>query len=415
MKIFENIVGDARCHSAAAPTVQERRIASKPTEENVANAPRRSFLSLPRNVFTRFAIGVVVFAAIVSCNQKDKTAHPEYRAMTEAVYASGVIMPRGEYKLYSMADGVIAERMVNEGDLVKAGEPLFRIDNEEQAARLAAARDVYRTAQANYGETSPALAEALAALRSQESKYATDSAHYARVRELFAANAATQSDYDRAKLSAQVAQNELAAARQRYERTKRQLFIELQNAESQFKVSAKQNANTLIRSLSSGMAYEIYKQQGEAVRRNDALALIGSPDETYIKLSVDELDVRKIKLGQEIIVKIDVYQDQMFKARIEKIYPMLNRQDQSFRVDAAFTERLPDRFVGVTAEANIIINRKERALVIPKTYLLSGDSVLVKTAEGEARKVKIRKGMENYDVVEVLEGLTEQSLLASSR
>lgn len=350
-------------------------------------------------------------ATAISCKKADGSTKPEYRALTEAVYASGVIAPRGEYKVFAMADGVITRRVVDEGSIVKAGDVLFRIDNDEQAARMNAARDVYRTAQSNYNLSSPALAEAESALRSSQSKFSTDSVQFARVSDLFASKAMTQSDYDKAKLAFQVSQNDFAAAKQRYERTKRQLYVDLQNAESQFKVSAKQESNALVKSLTDGMVYEAYKQQGEAVRRNDALALIGSDREVYIRLSVDELDIQKIRVGQEVLVKIDVYKDRTFKARVEKIYPMLTKQDQSFRVDAAFTDTLPEKFVGVTAEANIVISRKERTLVIPKSLVLAGDSVLIKNADGNTTKVKIRKGAENYDVVEVLDGLSDSSQL----
>ncbi len=362
-------------------------------------------------IFSKSMVLCAFAATAVSCKKAIETAKPEYRALTEAVYASGTIAPRGEYKVYAMADGVITRRAVDEGSVVKTGDVLFRIDNDEQAARMNAARDVYRTAESNYNATSPALAESESALRSAQSKYSNDSLQFARVSDLFASKAMTQADYDKAKLAFQVSHNDFTAAKQRYERTKRQLYVDMQNAQSQFKVSAKQESNALVKSSSDGMVYEAYKQQGEAVRRNDPLALIGSERDVYIKLSVDELDIQKIRVGQEVLVKIDVYQDRTFKARVEKIYPMLMKQDQSFRVDAAFVDGLPERFVGVTAEANIIISRKERALVIPKALLLNGDSVLVKNADGNAAKVKIRKGAENYDVVEILSGLSDSSQL----
>ena len=363
------------------------------------------------------ALTAVLGASAASCKKGDggDTAKPEYRPLTEAVYASGTLTPRGEYKVYAMADGILTRRLVDEGTTVKAGDVLFRIDNDEQAARMNAARDVYRTAQSNYTATAPALAEAESGLRSAQSKFMTDSLQFARVSDLFASKAMTQADFDRAKLAFQVSQNDFAAAKQRYERTKRQLFVEMQNAESQFKVSAKQESNALVKSSTDGMVYELYKQQGEAVRRNDPLALLGSGSEVYIKLSVDELDIRKIQLGQEVLVKIDIYQDRTFKAKVEKIYPMLTKQDQSFRVDATFTEELPAKFVGVTAEANIIVSRKDRAMVIPKSLVLVGDSVLVKSSDGSTAKVKIRKGAETFDFVEVLGGLTEQSVLITKK
>ena len=73
-------------------------------------------------------------------------------------------------------------------------------------------------------------------------------------------------------------------------------------------------------------------------------------------------------------------------------------------MDADFTEPLPGGFSGLALEANIVIRQKEKALVIPKAALLPGDSLTIKTAEG-IRKIKVVRGIETMDEVEIAEGL----------
>jgi multidrug efflux pump subunit AcrA (membrane-fusion protein) len=345
---------------------------------------------------------------ILSCTKKNSTLRPEYKPLVETVYASGVVVPEREYRVFSLADGIITRRLVNEGDSVKAGQALIIIDNEEQAARDAAARNIFQTAQQNFSGNSPVLQEATARLHSAQAKLRVDSVNYTRAKELFESRSISQAEFDRSGLAFQTAQNDVDAAQKALQRLRNQLFVELQNAQSQYRIAAKQDANFTARSWIDGMVYELYKQEGEVVRRNDQLALIGDARNVYLRLSVDELDVQKIRLGQEVLVKMDLYGDRTFKAQVRKIYPMLTKQDQSFRVDAAFPEPLPARFAGVSVEANIITARKDRALVIPKTALLAGDSVEVRLANG-VQKIKIRKGVETFEFVEVLDGLSEQS------
>ena len=122
--------------------------------------------------------------SVNACKKSDALAKPEYRALTEAVYASGNIVPRKEYKVFAMADGVVTAKLVSEGSTVQDGDALFRIDNDEQAARSNAAREVFRTAQSNYGGSSPALAESEAMMRSAGSKFRNDSAQFARMNDL---------------------------------------------------------------------------------------------------------------------------------------------------------------------------------------------------------------------------------------
>jgi multidrug efflux pump subunit AcrA (membrane-fusion protein) len=89
---------------------------------------------------------------------------------------------------------------------------------------------------------------------------------------------------------------------------------------------------------------------------------------------------------------------------------MLNERNHSFRVDAQFTEEVPRLYAGLTVEANIIIQQKDKALTIPKTYLIGEDSVRIEQ-DGDFKMVKITKGIENFEHVEVIRGLDTNSIL----
>jgi hypothetical protein len=73
----------------------------------------------------------------------------------------------------------------------------------------------------------------------------------------------------------------------------------------------------------------------------------------------------------------------------------------------------PSSYYGLTVEANIIISQNRRVLTIPKSYVVGSDSVWVEQ-DGKKQKVRFRKGAENFDLVEVKGGLSEQSLVISN-
>jgi HlyD family secretion protein len=93
---------------------------------------------------------------------------------------------------------------------------------------------------------------------------------------------------------------------------------------------------------------------------------------------------------------------------------MINKQQQSVKVDAMMSEPLPGWFSGLALEANIIIREKENALVIPKTKLLPGDSVWVESKDGR-RKVKVETGIETLDEIEILSGIDTSDQLIGAR
>ncbi len=162
------------------------------------------------------------------------------------------------------------------------------------------------------------------------------------------------------------------------------------------------------------MIFKTMKEPGELIRRGEVIAVVGKKDDFYLELNVDELDIGKVQKKQKVLVKIDAYPNKIFNAEISHIYPMINKQQQSVRVDATMNEPLPGWFSGLALEANIIIREKENAMVIPKTKLLAGDSVWVESKDGR-RKVKVKTGIETLDEIEILTGIDTSDHLIGAR
>ncbi len=351
-----------------------------------------------------------VIILLFSCRNKQETTRPHYRSLTESVYASGNILPDNEYTLYALADGYLTKSFVNEGDTIQAGQVLFSLESDQQTIRVGNARTLYETARANASSESPVLAELEASLQSARAKMQQDSINYIRYKNLWESKATSQIEYDRAVLTHRTSVNEYRSLQSRYQKTRTQLQADLSNARSQYQLNAVEAGNYQLTSRISGRVYEVYKETGELVRRGEAVALIGDQQKVYIRLNVDELDVDKVKPGQSILVKLDSYPDKVWKAVVSKIYPMLNTRDRTFRVDAHFEEVLPPRYSGLTAEANILVRQNPKALTIPKSFLVGKDSVTIEQ-DGETRKIHIRKGVENMEHVEVLQGIDTGTVL----
>jgi len=88
-------------------------------------------------------------------------------------------------------------------------------------------------------------------------------------------NATTKIEFDRSSLAYKVSSSEYQAQKERYQKLKEQLVLELKNTESQYKISSIDANNYAIKSTLNGKVYEIYKKPGEVIRRNDAIALVG--------------------------------------------------------------------------------------------------------------------------------------------
>jgi len=320
------------------------------------------------------------------------------------------VVSKNEYQVFSQVDGYVTEILVKEGDEVKKNQPIFVIDSKQQNARYNIALETYNQSVKNYREDSPAILEAKMAVTATTTKCKFDSTNFVRFTNLLKSNATTQNEYDRAKLSFENSRNDLQLQRSRLRRLRDQLALDLKNSENNLKIVAEESGRYTVRSEVDGRLYKTLKEKGELVRRTEALAIVGSGKEFYLELSVDEVDIQKLKTGQRVVVKIDAFGDKTFSAEVSKVYPFVNARDQSVRVDAEFTTPFTDPFSGLAVEANIIIREKEKAMVIPKSLLLPGDSVIVK-ANRSKKKVKVTRGIETLDEIEVVDGIDSNSFL----
>lgn len=341
---------------------------------------------------------------IASCGGKGNVYKPEEKPLVEAVYVSGEISPMYEYKIFSAVEGILLETYLQEGDSVQPNQPLFLIEDETQQAKMMYANELYKIAQINNSQQSPILSELQSGLSNSKARLREDSVNYFRAIALWNDKAISKADLDRMAYTYEVSLNDYTARNHTYHKTKNQMQLDLKNAETQFRVNKFDESNYLISSYTDGLLLEIYKKPGELVRRNDMIGLIGNTKNVIIKLSVDIQDIGKIKIGQDVIIKMDTYKDQLFDGKVTKIYPKVQSKDQTFLIEAMFVKPPPKVFYGSTVEANVIIQKKENALVIPKKLLVDGDQIWVKTKGGK-EKIKIKKGIENYDWVEVLSGV----------
>lgn len=99
---------------------------------------------------------------------------------------------------------------------------------------------------------------------------------------------------------------------------------------------------------------------------------------------------------------MDSYKGMVFEAVVEKIVPLMNERSKSFTMEAAFVKQPPALYPNLTCEANIVIQEKEKALSIPRSYLLNDESVLLTNKE----RRKVTTGLKDYQKVEIVSGLT---------
>lgn len=223
-----------------------------------------------------------------------------------------------ETNLNSKLAGVIGEVLVEEGDQVKAGDPLIVLKSETVEAKLQQAEGAQAAAEAQAGK-------AAAGARGQEVAQAKAAFDYA------------QKTYDRMK--ALVEQEAISEATfdqvtAQYTAAKEVYNMALEGARSEDKAAANalvQQAGGAVAEVNSYLADSVIKapmdgvvtainvNEGELISTGMPLAAVTAMNHSWVEVNVKETDLSKVKLGQKVIVKIAAYPEETFEGKVIRV------------------------------------------------------------------------------------------------
>lgn len=352
----------------------------------------------------RFIQLAMVFSVAISitssCGKKQESTFPKEESITNAVYASGVIKSRNQYEAYSKVNGVIESILVKEGDVVKKGQSIIRLSNTAQTLNYenAKANATFNSMQTNKEKIQQATTE----LELAKAKLDNDASLFERQKKLWAQEIGTKNDLDQRELNFKNAQTLFNASKLKLDDLKKQLEFQNTTSSKNLSISASTLSDFEVKSQVDGKVYNINKKVGEMASTQTPIATIGASNDFYIEMHVDEFDITKIKLGQKVLLSLDSYKGKSFEAEITKVFPIMDEKTKTFKVEASFKVLPENLFPNLSAEANIVIETKNKALTIPSSYITENTFVLLKNKE----KRKIEIGLKDYEKTEVLSGLS---------
>lgn len=344
-------------------------------------------------------------ALVVSCGKKTEKIKPVMAPITESIYASGTVKSKDQYQAFATVNGIVETRFVSEGDTVKKGDAILSISNEVQ--RLAKQNAELMERYSDFNANQDKLNEAKQLLEVAKSKLKNDSALYVRQKNLWDQQVGTKVELEQRALAFQNSSAAFYSASVKYKDLKRQLDLSSEQSKNNLQISAKQESDFTLKSEMDGVVYSLLKEKGELVGPQTPLAIIGAPNHFILEMQVDEYDIFKLTPGLMVLVTMDSYKGKVFEAKLTRIYPYMNERSKTFLVEAEFVDPPARLFPNITFEANIVLNKKDKALLVPRNYVLH-DSLVV-LANGD--KVPVKTGLKDYQQIEILSGITENDEL----
>ncbi|MEE4247952.1 MAG: HlyD family efflux transporter periplasmic adaptor subunit, partial [Kangiellaceae bacterium] len=343
----------------------------------------------------------MTLSLLLSCSGGFEKTYPQERLLVESVYASATVVPDSLYQAHSSVQGILDKNYVNEGELVKKDDPLLKIVNTTPLLTRENAALEMNLAKENYAGSAAVVNSILDEIDAAKVQLINDSINFVRQERLWNQNIGSKIEYDNRKMAYDLSRNRVASLERKYERTQNELRTRLKQAQNSYRSATTITKDYIIRSKIDGRVYALYRNPGELVNTLEPVAAIGHSENFIIELIIDEVDVVKLEIDQKMVITLDAYPNQVFDAKLTKIYPKKEEKNQTFKAEATFIDYPPKLYSGLAGEANIIISKKDNALTIPRDYLLPNNEVM--TQEG---KISVAVGLQNLGYVEITNGLT---------
>lgn len=186
--------------------------------------------------------------------------------------------------------------------------------------------------------------------------------------------------------------------------------------EASLRLARAQAAKTVLTAPFAGRAGLRSAAVGDYVNPGQDLVVLEDLDRVKLEFRLPELALPDIAVGQAVEVDLDAFPGQTFQAQL---YALDSRvADDTRSIGARALLENPDGRLrpGMFARVNLVVDRKDDALLIPEQALLArgGKSFVFAVIEGKAVETEVQIGQRQPGEVEVLEGLSAGQVVVTS-
>lgn len=221
------------------------------------------------------------------------------------------------------------------------------------------------------------------------------------------------------------------------EQSQKNSSLSLREAQLSLDSQYDQLENYEITSPINGTVIQKNSKQGDTLDNTNStkvMATIADLSKILFEMSVDELDISKIQVGQTVEITADALEDRVFSGYVETVSIIGTSSNGVTTYPVTIVVNDPDGLIpGMNVSANIIVEKKENVVRIPASALKRGNLVAVQLKPGEKasepttpdgkeapknskmmpnvapdgfKLVQVKIGLSNEDYIEVLEGIS---------
>jgi HlyD family secretion protein len=190
-----------------------------------------------------------------------------------------------------------------------------------------------------------------------------------------------------------------------------------QEAESALELARVDLAKTVLRAPFDAIVAEVETEVGEWITPSPPALPVPSVIEliqdtaTYISAPLDEVDLAKVRVGQQVRVTLDAYRGRSCEGVVVRIAPYVLATEEHSRTFEIEVELADEAFAaelrpGSSADVEVILSAKSDVLRVPSYSLIEGGRVFV-VVDDEIVARQVETGIRNWDFTEITDGLAD--------
>lgn len=322
--------------------------------------------------------------------------------VVRSVMGTGTLEARIRTTISPKIQGRIAEVLVDQGTLVKAGQLLVRLDDEDLAQQVRMATAGISSSEATLGRFRAEIAQA-------KSTFTKTEAELGRTQKLIVANSISQSEFDQTQEAFELAKSGLLRAEANLLEAEQQVAL---NRET-LKYQEARLADTKLLAPFDGLVIERERDAGAIVVPGSPILQLISLDELWVSAWVDETEMDQLKDQQPAEIVFRSQPNTYFEGAVSRLGKQSDRETREFTVDVR-TLKLPETWaIGQRAEVYIETARVDDCVRIPSSFLSKqGAEQGVYVYDGGVAKWRsLVLGIEGRDSVAIVGGLSSGEII----
>ena len=346
----------------------------------------------------------------------------EKKALRPFVEAIGTLHPHDEVTVSTEVDGILRDLKVDEGTKVSKDMLLAVIDDTDYNHEVKRAEGVLEASQsrlqqlltgARPQEVQLAKAEVDQTLADMEKR----KADMERAKKLVQDKYISAQEWDSSRTAYDVAVATHQKAKENYalvvegprKEEIAQARAQVDQSQATLSLARQKLSKTKIFSPLAGTVRVRKVSKGEFLKNGAALFVIIQSNPIKLRFTVTERDVGKVKMGQEVSLRVDAFPTSEFKGGVTTIYPSLEEKTRTLLVEALVPNADERLKPGFFAKVVLYTGQPKETVVIPVTALLYEETKIRIFVEEQSRaKEKVVKVGSKYgEWMEIVEGLQE--------